>query len=103
MDGINETIPMPKGYFKDKELIWLESTLEKNKDKNVILIQHFPGYTGKEENDTLYNQEPYNRLLSKYNNIKAVISGHINSDFEGEDENGIKHISDAFFIICRRI
>ena len=93
MDGINETIPMPKGYFKDKELIWLESTLEKNKDKNVILIQHFPGYTGKEENDTLYNQEPYNRLLSKYGNIKAVISGHINSDFEGEDENGIKHIS----------
>jgi len=91
MDGVNETVPMPKGYFKDKELIWLEETLLKHKDKNVILIQHFPAYEGK-ENDTLYNAEPYNRLLAKYKNIKAVISGHTNNDFEGEDENGIKHI-----------
>ncbi len=93
LDGVNETVPMPKGYFKDKELIWLENTLEKNKNQNVILIQHFPAFVGKKENDTLYNPEPYTRLLSKYKNIKAVISGHINKDFEGEDENGIRHIS----------
>ncbi len=93
LDGVNETIPMPKGYFKDREIIWLENTLEKNKNKNVSLIQHFPAYTGKKENDNLYDQKPYTRLLSRYGNIKAVISGHTNSDFEGEDENGIKHIS----------
>ena len=92
LDGVNETVPMPKGYFKDKELIWFENVLEKNKNKDVIIIQHFPVFDGK-ENDTLYNPEPYNRLLSKYKNIKAVISGHTNSDFESEDENGIKHIS----------
>lgn len=93
MDGVNETVPMPKGYFKDKELIFLENTLKKYADKNVIIIQHFPLYEGKEENDTLYNAKPYENLLSQYKNVKAIISGHTNSDFEGEDENGIKHIS----------
>ena len=93
MDGINETVPMPKGYFKDKELIFLENTLKKYMDKDVIIIQHFPLYNGKEENGTLYNAEPYKNLLSQYKNVKAIISGHTNSDFEGEDENRIKHIS----------
>lgn len=94
MDGANETIPMPRGYFRDSEMIFLEKTLNKYEDKNVIIFQHFPILPPKE--DTLrqtFKDEPYKKLLSKHKNVKMIVSGHYHADFEGEDENGIKHIS----------
>lgn len=94
MDGANETIPMPRGYFRDSEMIFLEKTLEKYKNKNVIIFQHFP-ILPPEENSLrqTYNDEPYKKLLARYKNVKMIVSGHYHKDFEGEDENGIKHIS----------
>lgn len=94
MDGTNETIPMPRGYFRDSEMIFLEKALNKYEDKNVVIFQHFPILPPKE--GTLrqtFKDEPYKKILSEHKNVKMIVSGHYHMDFEGEDENGIKHIS----------
>lgn len=93
MDGTNEMISMPRGYYKDKELIILEKYLEKYKNKNVVIVQHFPILEIKDSLKSTYNAEAYRALLARHNNIIAVISGHENEDFEILDENGIKHIN----------
>ena len=93
MDGTNEMASLPRGYFKDKELIALEKYLIKYKDKDVIIVQHFPILKMKEQTKTTYNRESYIKLLSGFDNVRAIISGHENEEFEIEDENGIKHIN----------
>ena len=93
MDGTNEMVSLPRGYYKDRELIILEKYLNKYKNKDVIIVQHYP-LIGIEDNlKATYNAEPYKLLIAKHKNIKAIISGHDNKDFEIEDENGIKHIN----------
>ena len=93
MDGTNEMISMPRGYFKDKELIILEKYLEKYKNKDVVIVQHFPVIDMKDSLKSTYNTEPYKALLARHNNVVAIISGHENEDFEITDENGIKHLN----------
>ena len=67
--------------------------LIKYKDKDVIIVQHFPILKMKEQTKTTYNRESYIKLLSGFDNVRAIISGHENEEFEIEDENGIKHIN----------
>jgi len=93
MDGTNEMVSLPRGYYKERELIFLEKYLNKHKNNEIIIVQHYP-LIGIEDNmKATYNPEPYKLLISKHKNIKAIISGHDNKDFEIEDENGIKHIN----------
>lgn len=93
MDGTNEMVSMPRGYYKDRELIILEQYLEKYKNKDVVIVQHFPVLEMKDNMKSTFNLESYKALLARHNNVVAVISGHENEDFETEDENGIKHIN----------
>ncbi len=93
MDGTNQMVSLPRGYFKDGELIILEKYLTKYKNENVIIIQHFPVADMKEEIKNTYNANDYKTILKRHNNVIAVISGNENEDFEIEDENGIKHIN----------
>jgi len=93
MDGVGEMVPMPRGYYKDKELIALEKMLDKYKKDNVIIFQHFPLIGIDESSKSVYKKEPYLAILKKHSNVKAIITGQDNKDFEIEDENGIKHIN----------
>lgn len=93
MDGTNEMVSLPRGYYKERELITLEKYLNKYKNDEVIIVQHYP-VTGIEDTmKATFNVEPYKNLISKHKNIKAIISGHDNRDYIIEDENGIKHIN----------
>ncbi len=93
MDGTNEMVSMPRGYYKEKELITLERYLNKYKNDDIIIIQHYP-LIGIEDNmKATFNAEPYKNLISKYKNIKAIISGHDNKEYILQDENNIKHIN----------
>lgn len=92
MDGTNEMVSMPRGYFKDREFVELEKFLEKYKDKNVIIVQHFPVLKLENELKSTFNAEEYTKFLSSYPNVKAVISGLEGEDFE-IDKDGIKHIN----------
>lgn len=92
MDGTNEMVSMPRGYFKDREFVELEKYLKKYKDKDVIIVQHFPVLKLKNELKSTFNAEEYTKFLSAYPNVKAVISGIEGEDFEIE-KDGIKHIN----------
>lgn len=93
MDGTNEMVSMPRGYYKERELITLEKYLNKYKNNEVIIVQHYPLLGIEDAMKATFNAEPYKNLISKHKNIKAIISGHDNKDFTIEDENGIKHIN----------
>lgn len=93
MDGINQFIPGYAGKFTESDLIWLEGTLKKYKNKKVIIIQHFPLITNQKTNGfNTINIDKYLKILSKHNNVFAIISGHSKVD-EEILQDGIYHIS----------
>ncbi len=93
MDGINQFIPGYAGKFTEGDLIWLNKNLKKYKNKKVVIIQHFPLITNQKTSGfNTINIDNYLRILSKHNNIFAIISGHSKVD-EEIFKDGIYHIS----------
>lgn len=97
VDGSKEVIPSTNGYYKEDTLSWLENQLNLYPDKNIIIFQHFP-LIPPAEKETYYTFKPekYLEILTKHNNVKAVISGHFGVNKE-ITVNGINHISTAGF------
>lgn len=103
LDGSKEVIPTSMGYYKPDVVNWLNQQLTFNKDKNVIIIQHYPIIPPCEK-ESRYTAKPENylRVLAKHKNVKAIIAGHFGVNNE-IDVNGIKHISTADAPIYRII
>ena len=91
MDGSKQFFQSANGYYTKKELMWLSNVLEKNKDKKIIILQHFPLIESDSKWEETKNIEEYNEILSEHNNIKAIISGHYDTNIE-KIENNILHI-----------
>lgn len=93
-----------QGYYKQSTLRWLERTLKRNQDKNVMIFQHFPVVEPCSEFDYLYPHNIKNKadllaILEKYNNVILIASGHYHVAGEFE-QYGIKHYSTpALFLI----
>jgi len=93
MDGVNQFIPGSKGYYREKELIWLDEQLRKFKNSKVVIFQHYPivepfVYKSHQTIDA----DKYLNVLKKHKNVIAVISGH----YHAENEilrDGILHMS----------
>lgn len=95
VDGSKEVIPSSMGYYKSNVLDWLNEQLILYKDKKVVILQHFPIVPpAKRESHYTFNADEYLELLSQHGNVKAVISGHFNSNNE-KVCNGVLHISTA--------
>lgn len=94
-DGSKDVIPGTMGYFKEDVLLWLDSELALYPDNNIIILQHFP-IIPPAEKETYYTYKPENylKVVSKYNNVKAIIAGHFGVNKE-ETVNGVLHISTA--------
>lgn len=93
LSGVNETFPTYRGYYKNEELAFLDKTLTKFKDKKVVIFQHFPVIPPKEdETRQTVKPELYLDVLSRHDNVLAVVSGHYHKENITEAE-GIKHIS----------
>lgn len=91
MDGVKQYFQSTNGYYPKAELLWLEKTLEKNKNKNIIILQHFPLLESSSKwLETPKTQEYYD-LLAKYKNVKVIISGHYDINKEVK-KDGIYHI-----------
>ena len=82
MDGSKEFFQSSNGYYSKKELVWLDDVLSKNKDKEIIILQHFPILPTKSKWLETAKIENYKEVILKYNNIKAIISGHYGINFE---------------------
>lgn len=95
MDGVNQFIPGPHGYFREKELIWLDKQLRRYENDKVIIFQHYPivePFVYKSHRTI--DADKYLKLLKKHKNVIAVISGH----YHGENEvlqDKILHMSDG--------
>lgn len=93
MDGVNQFIPGSKGYFKDDELIWLEKKLKQYKNDKVVIFQHFPVMeAGREDAESIHKVDEYKKVLSRHNNVIAIISGHSKNE-DATEVDGIMHIS----------
>ena len=91
MDGVKQYFQSANGYYTKAELMWLEKTLNKNKDKKVIILQHFPLLESSSKWLETAKMEEYQELLAKYDNVKVIISGHYGSNQELK-KDGIYHI-----------
>lgn len=93
VDGAKEIIPGPAGYYKKDTLAWLDKTLTKYKDDDVVIMQHFPvvePYYNRSH--TTYNVKDYEDILKKHSNVRAIFSGHYHANAEVQ-KDGIYHVS----------
>lgn len=92
-DGAKEVIPGAVGYYKADTMKWLKKELDKNKNKNVIIFQHFPVVPIKDAaSHRVYNKDEYLALLDNYDSVITVIAGHIHTNGEIM-RNGVYHIT----------
>ena len=95
VDGSKEVIPSTMGYFKKEVLNWLKEQLDLYKDKKVVLLQHFPLIPpSNRESYYTFNAKEYLEILSNYDNIKAIVSGHFGINNE-QTVNNVVHVSTA--------
>ncbi len=93
MDGVNQFIPGAKGYYTEDNLHFLDKKLNKYKNKHVVIFQHFPIVEPKNSDyKKTVNEDEYKEVLSKYNNVRAIVSGHYHIENEITEDN-IMHIS----------
>lgn len=95
VDGQKSVMPGPCGYFKQDTLAWLDKQLKKYEKSPVILVQHFPLLRQRDimhpSGHDLYKPNEYYDIISQYNNILAIVSGHYHYERE-EQINGVRHI-----------
>ena len=97
LDGSFDVEMSARGEYTKKTLKWLKNELDKNRDKNILIFQHFP--IVEPEKDSLYinthrikNKWRYTKLIKKYDNILFIASGHYHVAGEFK-KYGTKHYS----------
>ena len=97
VDGVNEMMPVPSGYYRKESLKWLDKELQKYENKKVVIAQHFPVFSpsDKPSYDSV-DADKYIQTLNSYDNVIAVVSGHFNTD-RIMYRKGVYHISSPSF------
>lgn len=93
VDGTREIIPGTNGVYSQETINWVDTQLNKYSYNKVVILQHFP-LANKPSNEFhyTYNVLEYLQMLSKHNNVIAVVTGH----YHKNDEvmyNGVYHIT----------
>ena len=91
MDGAKQYFQSTNGYYSKKELDWLDKELNKYKNENVIILQHFPILPTSSTWLNTAKTEDYFETLSKHKQVKMIISGHYGNNTEIK-KDGIYHI-----------
>lgn len=93
LDGIIENSISANGYFPKEELKWLENQLKYNPNKKIIIVQHFPVVEPfKSATHKVSNAEEYLRIIDKYTNVIAILSGHYHAA-KITQRNNVLHVS----------
>lgn len=93
VDGSKELIPSMNGFYNKETIAWVDKQLTKYANNKVVILQHFP-LVNKPNNEYYYtyNILEYMQMLSKHNNVLAVVTGHYNKNDEVM-YNGVYHIT----------
>ncbi len=91
MDGSKQYFQSSNGYYNQEELRFLDKTLNKYKNKNVVILQHFPITQTNSQWLQTPKVEEYYKVLKKYNNVRMIVSGHYGYN-EEQKIDGIYHI-----------
>ena len=91
MDGSKQYFQSTNGYYSNDELLWLKNTLDKHKNENIVILQHYPLLSTKSSWLQTAKTEAYEDLIKNYPNIKAIISAHYDQNIEIKKDN-IFHI-----------
>lgn len=91
MDGAKQYFQSSNGYYSKEEMAWLDKTLDKYKNKPVIILQHFPVLENSSKWLETARLEEYQKVLDKYDNVKVIVSGHYGYNLETK-KDGIYHI-----------
>ena len=75
------------GQIEKEDLLYIESLLEKHKEKPVVVVIHHPPVlTGSNWMDKigLNNKEEFLNTLAHYPNVKMVLFGHVHQEIESQ-------------------
>lgn len=94
LDGSSSGMPSSHGIFTPKTLQWLDDVLTKNKNKKVIIFQHFP-YMEPFLNPSheILDKMEYKAVINRHENILMIVSGHYHKEGVFKDERSVYHIS----------
>ncbi|MDD4000567.1 MAG: metallophosphoesterase, partial [Bacilli bacterium] len=79
----------PYIHVSSLDMDWAKTILEKYPEKTVVLATH--EYMGNKGNRSVTGEMVFNNLVKEYENIKFVLSGHINGSshrIDAIDDNG---------------
>jgi 3',5'-cyclic AMP phosphodiesterase CpdA len=77
LDGVKDNLITANGEFDKEELKWLDNQLSLNKDKHILIFEHFPVIEPyKSSTHKVLNDIDYLNILNKHKNVIAVIAGH---------------------------
>ncbi|MGN0017505.1 MAG: metallophosphoesterase family protein [Candidatus Gastranaerophilaceae bacterium] len=94
-DGTKEMINMG-GYYKPETMAWLDKKLNKYKNRNVLIFQHFPLVMLNDSSmKNLHKRKEYIKLINGHNNVKAVFTGHFNTNSETQLGNTMHYVTQA--------
>lgn len=94
LDGSVPFVPSSHGIYSEEQLKWFDKTLKKNKNKKVMIFQHFPLIDpDNHPSHSLLNKKEYQEVIDKHSNIISISSGHFHKKNLIVDEKGIHHIS----------
>jgi Icc protein len=82
----------PGGHLAEKELLFLEQTLEAHPDRYAIVcLHHQPVPVGSAWLDTMMvdNAQGFFHIIDRHPHVRAVVWGHIHQDFSAR-RNGIE-------------
>ena len=83
------------GYMEQEQLDYLDKKLAAAKGKHVMVcLHHQPVPVGSSwlDEQLVGNSEEFIKVLDRYDNVRAVIWGHVHQDFRGE-RKGVKMMS----------
>ena len=99
LDGAVPFVQGQHGIYTEEQLKWLDKFLKKNKNKKIIIFQHFPIVDPAEKQTlTTLEKEKYQEVLNKHNNVAVISSGHFDTAKVTNDEKGIYHISSPMLV-----
>ncbi len=74
------------GYLSADKLIWLDRTLERHREKSVLLAMHHPMIdvgNSMMNQMNLANQSDLSVILQKHKNVNRILCGHIHREIAG--------------------